>query len=140
MLFVINYKLNNLLTVSVRQAFSAICLHNVFKYNTLSISSSVMVNECNLSLSWRQSNAKARGLSVMSITKRMAFKDINLICLNDLFVLGDLALLKPLERFLHTSMVSENKYNIKLSPRPLRLSVNSVTSQREMKLRFDDTK
>lgn len=72
-----------------------------------------MVNECNLSLSWRQSKANARGLSVMSMTKRMAFKDINLMCLYDFAVLGDLALLKPRERFLHTSMESENKYNTK---------------------------
>lgn len=87
---------------------------------------------------WRRPNA--RGLSVMSITKRIVFREMSFMCLCVLAVLGDLAVLKPRERRLHNSIESENKYSNRLSPRPLNESDSSFTSHFDIKLRLELTK
>lgn len=112
-----------------------------------------MLNECNRSLLSAvalQFRAKARGLSWMFTTNRIELRGISLTCLYGFvvwqrvelrpFVLGDLVLLKARDRFLHTSSVSLNRNSINESPRPLRLSVSSVTSHRDTKCRCDDTR
>lgn len=112
-----------------------------------------MLNEYNLSFNSPhnlQFIANALTLSWISMTNRIELSGIIFKCLYGLlactltvfmpFVPGDLTVPKPRDRFLHTSRVSENRNSTKESPRPLSVSDNSVTSHRDTKLRWDETK